>query len=257
MRFRRPSVALDRRGIKSFYRDTASLKLDRQLLSLGTRLREDMRALSELIDHKESAWPLVQQWVGEASVPVDVLPADPTAGDAALQATQVTTRSPMGAIAHNAAGIFIDNGWLRVLGAGKHPRFKRSLPEWNEGRSDHFYLVADDVVGGFFAINGGSLGEDLGNVYFYAPDSLQWEPCGFGYSQFLVWAMSEKLHDFYDSLRWDDWVSEVKQLSGDQSISIYPFLWANGPPIKDRQRGPVPVAEQYALQLDLQGQLDG
>jgi hypothetical protein len=216
-----------------------------------------MRSLAELIDRNEPAWPLVQQWIADASVPVEVLPADRAAGDAALHATQVTTRSPMGAIAHTAAGIFVDNGWLRVLGAGKHPRFHRSLPEWNQGRSNGYYLVADDVVGGFFAINGGALGEDPGNVYFYAPDSLRWEPCGFGYSHFLVWAMSEKLQQFYDSLRWDHWVSEVKHKSGDQAISIYPFLWAKGPPIKERHRGAVPVAEQWALQLDFQRQLDG
>ena len=53
-----------------------------------------------------------------------------------------------------------------------------------------------------------------------------------GYSEFLVWAMSAKLHDFYDSLRWDDWLSEVKQLTGDQAINIYPFLWAKGAPLK-------------------------
>ena len=69
--------------------------------------------------------------------------------------------------------------------------------------------------------------------------------------------MSEKLHEFYDSLRWDGWVSEVKHLSGDQVIGIYPFPWAKGPPIKVRRRGVVPVAEQWALQLDLQRQLDG
>jgi hypothetical protein len=118
-------------------------------------------------------------------------------------------------------------------------------------------LVADDAVGGFFAINGGALGEDTGNVYFYAPDSLQWEPCGFGYSQFLVWAMSEKLSEFYDSLRWEDWASEVKKLNGDQVIGIYPFLWTQGAPIKERHRRLVPVAEQWGLQLDLQRQLNG
>jgi hypothetical protein len=216
-----------------------------------------MRALSELIDREEPAWPLVQRWVGEASVPVEVLAADRAAGDAALRATQVTTRSPMGAIAHNAAGIFIDNGWVRVLGAGKHPRFQRSLPEWNAGRSNGFYLVADDAVGGFFALNGGARGEDPGKVYFYAPDALRWEPCGFGYSEFLVWAMSGELHQFYDSLRWDDWGSEVKRVSGDQAINTYPFLWAKGPPIKERHRRAVPVAELWALQLDVQQQLEG
>jgi hypothetical protein len=162
----------------------------------------------------------------------------------------------MGAIARNTAGLLIDNGWLRVLGAGKHPRFQRALPDWNEGRSNLFYLVADDVVGGFFALNGGAFGKDLGNLYFYAPDSLRWEPCRLSYSQFLVWAMSDKLQHFYTSLRWEDWVAEVKPLSGDQAINIYPFLCAEGPPIEQRRRLPVPVSEQWALQLHLQQQLD-
>ena len=73
----------------------------------------------------------------------------------------------------------------------------------------------------------------------------------------LLWAMSEKLHEVYNSFRWENWVADVKHLSGDQAINIYPFLWAKGPPIKERHRGAVPVAEQWALQVDLQRQLDG
>ena len=95
-----------------------------------------------------------------------------------------------------------------------------------------------------------------GGIYYYAPDSLQWEACNFGYSEFLVWAMSAKLADFYESLRWDGWQAEVSALTADQAISFYPFLWAKGPPLKERSRGVVPVAEQYGLQLDLQRQLD-
>src|SRR5436305_1147210 len=116
-----------------------------------------MRAVSELINDIDPAWPLVQQWIGEASVAVEILPTDSAAGEAALYAAQVTSRSPMGAIALNTAGILIDHGWLRILGAGGHPRFQRSLPGWNQGRSDGFYLVADDAIGGFFALNGGAL----------------------------------------------------------------------------------------------------
>src|SRR5438105_2390913 len=81
-------------------------------------------------------------------------------------------------------GLFLDSGWLRVLGAGGHPRFCRSLPAWNEGRSEGFYLIADDAVGGSFALNGGALGADRGKVYYYAPDALRWEACDFGYSEF-------------------------------------------------------------------------
>jgi len=217
---------------------------------------ELMRSLKDLIDDKEPAWPLVQQWIADASVDVDVLPTTPKTGGAALHAMQVTTRSPMGAIVYSSAGIIIDSGWLRVPGAGGHARFQRSLPEWNRGRSEGYLLVADDAVGGFFAINGGALGTDRGNIYYYAPDSLKWEPCELGYSDFLVWSMSGKLSEFAETLRWKGWQLEVKALNGDQSINFYPFLFAKGPPLKKRSRKVVSVTEQYELQLDMQRQLD-
>ncbi len=215
-----------------------------------------MRTLSELIDEEESAWPLVQQWIAEASVDVEVLPLiDTIYSNAALVATQVTTRSPMGAIAFNSAGIFIDSGWFRILGAGQHPRFRRSLPSWNQGRSDGFYLVADDVVGGYFAINGGALGDDPGKVYYYPPDSLAWEQCGLSYSDFVVWAMSGKLEEFYETFRWQDWETDISQLTGDQVVSVYPLVWAEGPSIANRDRKAVDASEYYSMQADIQRQL--
>jgi hypothetical protein len=206
-----------------------------------------MRPVSELIDSAEPAWPLVQEWIRNATVPVEILPVESKVGEAALYAAQVTTRSPMGAIAYNTAGIFIDNGWLRVLGAGGHFRLQRSLPGWNKGKSDGFYLIADDIIGGYFAINGGSLNGELGLVSYFAPDTLQWEPCNFGYSQFLVWAMSENLGKFYESLRWNSWTIETTSINGDQAISVYPFLCAEGPPIGERDRRPIPISELYSL----------
>jgi hypothetical protein len=214
-----------------------------------------MHSLNELIDRSDSAWPLIQEWVGEAAVRVEILAAETAAGEAALFATQVTTRSPMGAIALHAAGILIDNGWLRVLGAGGHPRFERSLPDWNEGRSKGFYLVADDVLGGSFALNGGALGVDLGKIYYFSPDQLQWEPCRFGYSQFLAWAMSGRLAEFYASLRWDGWAAEVSAVTADQAINVFPPLFVKDAPNNERSHRRVSVSEQYAVQIDLQRQL--
>jgi hypothetical protein len=73
----------------------------------------------------------------------------------ALIVTQVTTRSPMGAVVYETGGLLIDHGWIRVLGSG-HPRLPQSLPDWNQGRTRRaneeilgFYLIADDVLGAF------------------------------------------------------------------------------------------------------------
>ena len=150
------------------------------------------RSLQELLNTDEPAWPLVQSWLGEATNAVEVLPPSESARGEALVATQVTTRSPMGAVIYETGGLLVDHGWLRVLGSG-HPRLPRSLPGWNLGRCWRdpdapapFLLIADDTVGGFFALNGGALGEERGNVYYFAPDSLAWETLGAGYSDFLL-----------------------------------------------------------------------
>mgnify|MGYP000969392700 FL=1 len=34
-----------------------------------------------------------------------------------------------------------------------------------------YLLVADDVLGGFFEINGGAFDGKAGNIFYYAPDS--------------------------------------------------------------------------------------
>src|SRR5215216_2992148 len=170
-----------------------------------------MRPLSELINMEEPAWPMVQEWIADAKNPVEVLPATPSDREATLLEIQVTTRSPMGAIVYETGGLLIDRGWLRILGSG-HPRLPRSLATWNkqrtmfdDGNVPGYLLVADDVVGGFFAVNGGALGPEMGTVFYFAPDSLEWECLDFTYSQFIVWCLQEDLAKFYESLRWPGW----------------------------------------------------
>jgi hypothetical protein len=111
-----------------------------------------MKPLHELINRDDPGWALVQQWIAEATNPVEVLPPPDDAGrERALLDAQVTTRSPMGAIIYESGGIIVDHGWLRILGAG-HPRLPRSLPAWNlqrscsvSGQPPTFLLIADDV----------------------------------------------------------------------------------------------------------------
>src|SRR5579864_8923428 len=94
-----------------------------------------LKTLQELINTADPAWPLVQQWIAEAKNPVEVLPPISDAKrEASLLATQVTTRSPMGAVIYETGGILVDGGWLRILGSG-NARLPRSVADWNFGRS--------------------------------------------------------------------------------------------------------------------------
>ena len=213
-----------------------------------------MRALEELLDPREPALPLLEAWASAADLPIELLP--PSADRAAvLHGLQVSTRSTLGAITYETGGILIDGGWLRMLGSG-HPKLTRSLPVWNQGRAEGFLLVADDAVGGFFAINGGALGSDPGTIYYLAPDTLDWESLEVGHTAFTQWAFTGRLHDFYSGMRWDGWESDVPGLHGDRCFNFYPFLFTKEGSTRTSSRKAVPVAEQYASTVSAVGRSD-
>jgi hypothetical protein len=157
----------------------------------------------------------------------------------------------MGAIIYSTGGLLIDNGWIRVLGSG-HARLNRTLPDWNKGKTigefgdrPAFLLIADDAVGGFFALNGGALGDNMGKVYYLAPDNLEWENLDMTYTDFLWFCFTGDLNEFYTGLRWTNWKEEVTKLNGNNTYNFYPFLWVKeGKDINKNSRKPVPVEEQ-------------
>ena len=209
-----------------------------------------MRTLNELLDRDDPAFPLIRQWAGEADIPVELLP--PSAGrDDVLLRPQVTTRSPLGAIAYETGGILVDDGWLRILGSG-HGKLGRNIATWNEGRAQGFLLVADDVLGGFFAINGGALGPDQGKMYYFAPETLAWEALEIGFTAFVAWAFTRQLRQFYGRQPGAAADFDELPLSGELCLTFYPFLWTQEGSLKTSSRRAIPVAEQWALNLDLQ-----
>ena len=218
-----------------------------------------MKTLADLINNADPAWPLIQEWLAEAANPVEILPRNPAAAEAELVKTQVSTRSVMGAVVYETGGILIDHGWLRILGSGS-AKLPRGLGSWNLGRTQSepaapapYYLIADDAAGGYFALNGGGLDGTPGNVFYLPPDTLEWEDCEKGYGDFLHWALVGDLQMYYENLRWQNWREEIRNLSGDNVYTFFPFLFTEeGDDIDQVSRKPIPIAEHYAATLDLQ-----
>ena len=215
-----------------------------------------MRTLDELIDKREPGIEVVREWIRTAKNPVEVLSVDRAAGEKALVGLQVTSRSPMGAIALETGGLLVDHGWIRVLGGG-NTRLPRAIHEWNRlgsGNASHrlpgAFLVGDDVLGGFFAINGGGLEGPSGHVFYHSPQNLVWEEIAPSYSEWLAGIMTGRLDQFYEGLRWPGWQREVETLAGDRAFSVYPFLFASGSDISTRSRKAVPVTELWDLYVE-------
>ncbi len=232
------------------------------LSTLTSLAQNKMRPVDELINKTDPGWPLVQQWIDSAKNKAEVLPVDTSKAKDALYKTQVTTRSIMGAIIFSTGGILIDDGWIRILGSGSL-KMQRTLPDWNKGKSfkeygdkPAFLLVADDVVGGFFAINGGQFGKDAGKIYYLAPDNLEWEALDMTYTDFLYFCLNGDIAKFYENLRWANWKDEVSKLDGDKVYNFYPFLWSKeGKDINKVSRKAIPAEEQYNFNMNSRKQL--
>ncbi len=219
------------------------------------------RPLSDLVNTGDPGWSVVLDMIETATNTVEVLPPDRARCEETLLRIQVTTRAPLGAIAYECGGLLVDHGWVRVLGGG-HARLPRDLATWNLGpreapnhRVPGAFLIGDDVLGGFFAINGNAFPGPVENVHYFAPDTLEWEDLGRGYTEFLNLLMLADLDEFYEDRRWPGWQDEVSRLDGGRGYSILPFLWAEGPPIAERDRRAIPLGELWDVQQQIRQQL--
>lgn len=222
------------------------------------------RAADELINTPDPAWPVLQQMLAGARPTVRVLGAAEADGRREIELLQVSARSLLGAAALYTGGLLIDSGWLRVLGCGhtecawsitaatKHVGFglKAGPPEG--------LVVAIDVLGGLFAINGGFLADaEAGYVTYFAPDTLQWESLGIGHSAWLESTLRvQQRSAFYADLRWSGWEQEVAALPPNMGLSVYPPLWSReSRPIEATRRAVVPIAELVTGVLDMARQV--
>lgn len=219
-----------------------------------------MRQISELVDENQSGWKLLQSWIEDANNYVEILPVAKFEAERVLLDLQVTTKSPMGAIAYYSGGILVQNGWLRILGSGTDT-FRRNISSWNKlnvekQRLEGALLIADDVIGGFFSINGGLFDGKIGNIFYLAPDTLEWEDLELKYSEFIYWAFTGDIDKFYETFRWKGWETEIDKVTGDKGISVYPFLWAEGEEIDKRSRKVVPIEELWEIIMDSRKNLE-
>jgi len=233
-----------------------------------------MREVSQLIDVEDPAWPDIRETLEASPVSVEVLPPDRDLGRASIHQLQVTARSYLGAVALHCGGLLVDDGWLRVFGspvggaASGTPSLARvnQFPEafdpaW---RPESGLVVAHDVLGGVFALNGADPARASrpgapGEVVYFAPDSLRWEALGVGHSTWLEWLVSGALDDFYADLRRPGWQEEVRALNGGQGLSLFPPLWSAEArqDISATSRRAVPMKELLGVARDACRQFDG
>ncbi len=210
----------------------------------------DKVTVQELAGSERDAWDEVQQLLADGSNAYSIVSRDPREADDTLYRLQVSTPSYLGTVAYRTGGILFDHGWIRLLGSGGAGIYG-SLTDWNGLRDDSdrtalegMLVVAYDAAGGFFALDTGRFGQ-TGHVYYFAPDTLEWESTELAYSGFLNWLAEGDLGLFYQSFRWEGWQEEMSRLGDGKVFAYYPPLWVHEGSGESSSKAPVPVTEAW------------
>lgn len=181
-------------------------------------------------------------------------------GIKSIDVLQVTSKSVLGSIILNTAGIVIDN-WIRILGHESDTNIgilSYNLVDQNgvATKIDKMLIVAYDVVGGLFALNAGKFNIGIGEVWYFAPDTLEWESLEMQYSEFMAWVAQGNIDEFYSTMRWSTWKETCKDIKFDEAILIYPFLWSNEIQIEKADKNKVPVEELFKINQEYSKKID-
>lgn len=179
----------------------------------------------------EEAWEDFENWKSTAKNDLVVFPPDSNRALFTLYESGIDSTSMLAAFILHTGGMLVDHGWLRVLGSGCQD-FSRGFKDWNNGKNtpdknnSRFVFIADDVVGGFFALKmAPDTRIEKAIVWFYGSNNLQWVSTGITYSSFLRFCMSGDIAGFYSDFRWKGWEAEVNHYNPRHTISCYPLLW--------------------------------
>lgn len=206
-----------------------------------------------MVDPLFDAWPELSQLV--AASPLNVTVCPPKADSSTAATLGLGTGSYLGALARNTSGVIVDDGWLRLLGGSSTDEGLPGLDQASAGTTG-LLVVAYDVLGGVFALDGGALGTGNGSVHHFPVDSLVWEDLELGHAAFVTWMLEGATVDFYEPLRWAGWQNDIAPLPPRQGLSLYPFPFSvEGKDLSKVSKRAVPMSELLGMYNDIATQL--
>lgn len=145
---------------------------------------------------------------------------------------------------------FVVNGYLRIAngninGAGNMNSLTYAIRE--QYGYENILVIANDIWGGFFVINNGDLSDNKEEIWYFSPDTLEWENTEKNYTQFIDWVCSGNVEGYYQEWMWEDMEEDIKEFSEDEGVFTYPFLWSIEYELTTATRKKVPWVEITAI----------
>ncbi|WP_051604831.1 DUF2625 family protein [Lachnobacterium bovis] len=174
----------------------------------------------------KNIWKEILEIVYKSNNNIDVIDGNKELGMEECINLNIPKDSVLYSVVTNSNGIIINN-WIRLW--GQNSNVNNGVGYYNtlfQNDIEGLFLVASDVLGGLFAININKFTEGKNHIWYFAPDTLEWECMDMQYNEFLAWSMQGDIDEFYLTMRWNNWQEDIKNIGINYALLIYPFLWA-------------------------------
>lgn len=164
----------------------------------------------------------------------------------------IDAHSALGQVVANTHGITV-NGYVRILGSGNGVT-SYNIIDYNMELEKYFdsekLIVANDIFGGLFAINAENQNYNNGEIWYFAPDTLEWENLEITYIELLEFVSSDDINLFYENFKWNQFEKYIQGIDYNQGVLIYPFLWSKECNIENADKKIVPFSELISINID-------
>ncbi|SET16825.1 DUF2625 family protein [[Clostridium] polysaccharolyticum] len=197
----------------------------------------------------KNIWQGIVDLTYKSNRDVNIVLGNDINGQEDCQKLKISSDSVLYSIVFNSNGIIIDN-WIRIWGQSSYNNegvyyYNNKYTEYISG----MILVGCDVVGGLFAINISRF-NDKNLIWYFAPDTLEWECLDMKYNEFVAWTFQGNIDEFYASMRWKNWKKDVEDIEFNRAVLIYPFLWAKECDIEKATKKIVAIDEIIEMNFD-------
>lgn len=152
-------------------------------------------------------------------------------------------------IVNNTMGICINN-CVRILGNGDNISWQDIIEfnlQYKKIIDEQKILVANDIFGGLFCINGQELKENNETIWYFAPDLLEWMDLELNYFDFIKSISSANFEIFYKDFIWKSFYNELNNVKYNQGVFVYPFLWSKECEINSAEKNIISISEIISL----------
>lgn len=157
---------------------------------------------------------------------VEIIPVDEPCAAINAEYYQADGSTNFGLLINECGGVTANNV-IRLLGSNRDPNF-RDINMFNiKFGGAGFLILGDDIFGGIFAVNFGAFSENLGSVFYFAPDTLEWEDLELQLSGFFAWLKDGDLAQYYGQFSAEEYENlRSMNVKFNEVLHILPPQWS-------------------------------